>query len=490
MKNLGVLRQLLLLLSAAIAVTLFTALSLFLLQLEIDRLAEMQRLQSEIIFKVINSATRAQGLVQSLLREKDIDLIEKLVGESDGIAAEVRTDIVAAGAEKSPVMAAFERILQANKNVQDTFLRGEQAAAQIKYIEEVNPAFEVLMKEISAFQSSLSQSGDDKNALSRRNIAYLQDGVFIIVALALIGLGYCGWWLRKHIALSLRGVAQTLQNTSDGVFEGSKEIKQASTSLADGASEQAGAIEEVSASLEELESMAQQNSQSLHEAKSLAKAACGTSEAVANEMHLMSGVLNSLQQSGAGLDTSMHEMKESGDAISKIIKTIDEIAFQTNILALNAAVEAARAGEAGAGFAVVAEEVRNLALRSAEAARETSTLIATSIAKSSLGMEVSLRVTTDLKEISRGSRVVSNHLSDIVSQARRLDTHMNSVTESAEQQTHGVKQISQALHQIDLVTHNNASHSEETAGAAEKLLMQAEGLRGNVQALHLLVEGK
>jgi methyl-accepting chemotaxis protein len=173
------------------------------------------------------------------------------------------------------------------------------------------------------------------------------------------------------------------------------------------------------------------------------------------------------------MDQAMRAIKASSDDVSKIIKTIDEIAFQTNILALNAAVEAARAGEAGAGFAIVAEEVRALAQRSASAARETGTKIEAAIAKTDHGVAL--------------SHGVAQILTEIVQQVRTLDTLVTDVATASKDQSLGVAEINRAVTQVDQVVQSNASHAEESAAAAEELSAQAVALREALQALQDLV---
>jgi len=176
------------------------------------------------------------------------------------------------------------------------------------------------------------------------------------------------------------------------------------------------------------------------------------------------------------MTTAMQGIKTSSDDIAKIIKTIDEIAFQTNILALNAAVEAARAGEAGAVFAVVAEEVRALAQRAAQAARETAGKIEGAITKTSQGVQISTKV--------------SESLAEIVEKVREVDELVAEVSTASHEQSLGVKQIATAVNQMDQVVQSNAAGAEESASASEELTAQSMTLQQIVDELHALINGR
>jgi methyl-accepting chemotaxis protein len=240
-------------------------------------------------------------------------------------------------------------------------------------------------------------------------------------------------------------VANELADGASQVSSASGEISRASQSLAQGSSELAASIEETSATLEEISSMTKRNAES-----------AGTAREVANQTRVAAETGTTGMQS---MTSAMDAIKASSVNTAKIIRTIDDIAFQTNLLALNAAVEAARAGEAGAGFAVVAEEVRSLAQRSTQAARETSEKIQDSIQKSEHGVSISAEVAKTLAEI--------------VTRARRVDELISEIASASKEQSTGVDQVVIAVGQMERVTQSTAAGAEECASAAEQLNAQA-----------------
>jgi len=241
----------------------------------------------------------------------------------------------------------------------------------------------------------------------------------------------------------------------------SLQVSSSSQSLAQGASEEAATVEETSSTLEEISSMTKRNAENALAAEQLAGSAQDSTRKGSEAMDRMKAAIQSI--------------KEGSDKTAKIIKSIDEIAFQTNLLALNAAVEAARAGEAGRGFAVVAEEVRALALRSAQAAKDTSALIEDSQQRAAQGVAVSAEV--------------SSLLGQVQEQVGTVTTLVAEVSAGSKEQEKGVIQISSAVQQMDSVTQTNAASAEETAAASEELSAQAEGQAGIVRKLAALLEG-
>ncbi len=265
----------------------------------------------------------------------------------------------------------------------------------------------------------------------------------------------------RQIRFALTRLAGRLAEGSEQTALSAGALAGASHTLAEGACHQAASLEETSASLEEMTSMVRRNATAARQTKEISAQTRTAADAGAQDMEQMR--------------QSMAAIKASSDEVAKIIKHIDEIAFQTNILALNAAVEAARAGDAGAGFAVVAEEIRNLAQRSAQAARDTASRIEDAIIKTSQGVQVCDKVSVGLREIT--------------AKARQVDELVGQIAESSQEQAQGISQVNSAVTQIERVTQSTAATAEETASAAQELKAQAASQQSVVDELLLLVGG-
>lgn len=269
-------------------------------------------------------------------------------------------------------------------------------------------------------------------------------------------VGVLGNSFRKMVE-NINDAMSNINTASEQVATGARQVSDSSMALSQGTTEQASSIEELTASLEEISSQTKLNADNANQANNLARDTKSTALQGDGQMNEML--------------KAMEEINESSSNISKIIKVIDDIAFQTNILALNAAVEAARAGQHGKGFAVVAEEVRTLAARSANAAKETTDMIEGSIKKVEGGTK-----------IAKGT---ADSLNEIVKEIEKVAVLVDDIATASNEQAVAIEQINQGVMQVSDVVQTNSATSEESAAASEELSSQAELLKDTVSKFKL-----
>jgi len=281
-----------------------------------------------------------------------------------------------------------------------------------------------------------------------------------VLATLLLGISLA-FIIARGITGVLHRITLNMDEGANQVASAAGQVSSASQQLAEGASEQAAGIEETSSSMEEMASMTRRNAENAGQADI--------------SMKEVSKVVSNANDSMTRLICAMEEISKASDETQKVVKTIDEIAFQTNLLALNAAVEAARAGEAGAGFAVVAEEVRNLALRSAEAAKNTAELIDGTVKKIGEGSELANKTNDEFVEVAESSSKVGELVGEI--------------SAASGEQSQGIEQVNKAVVEMDTVVQQNAASAEESASASEELNAQAEQVKCMVGELAAMVGG-
>ncbi len=408
------------------------------------------------------------GLVQAYPHAEDRAAVEaevaRNVAEIDRLIAGYATHLDDADEKKafeeftalrSEWVVAFKRFVALQK-------QGQAEAAAGWLTDQVLPAYH-----------DVDQCFERMEETSRRELVRAEQEILDDVRVGIrsawawsIGAALAATAVAVGVSLSagrlLRRTADVMITSSQEVVAAAGQVSSAAASLANGATEQAAALEQTSSSMTEMQGSTRGNHEQTVAARKMAAEAQTAADAGG--------------QAAVKLTGAMQDLAASSGQITKIVKTIDEIAFQTNILALNAAVEAARAGEAGAGFAVVAEEVRSLAQRSAQAAKETAEKIQAAMARSDEGVRISGDVTANLTTINQ--------------KVHQLNGIIESLDASSSQQAEGIRQIGAAVGQLDQVTQGNAAAAEQASAAAEEMNQQALSLNELVGDLMKLAGGR
>ncbi len=352
--------------------------------------------------------------------------------------------------------------IKAREHFMSVALAGRQTEAAGLLTGPVRTTFKAYLAAAEDVVNYNAKTGEAIAQTTGKEVAASIIWISVGSVLALIVCSGFAFALTQRINRTLREVATELSNGSGQTAAASQQVAAASQSLAEGSSQQAAGVEETSSSLEEIASMTRQNAQNASQANDL--------------MRETDAIVQEANSAMVELTGQMKEISTASSETQKIIKTIDEIAFQTNILALNAAVEAARAGEAGAGFAVVADEVRSLAQRAAEASKNTALLIEGSFQKIQHGTKLVQQADAAFAKVAQSAQAASSLVSEIAA--------------ASTEQTKGIDQITRSVAEMDKITQQAASNAEESASAAEELSAQAENMVLSVSRLLALVEGR
>ncbi len=454
----------LLLLTGALAVTSVHAMNS--LNSEIDRVVHHMWAQADLTSQLEGKLAELAGYQQAILLRSvlsDTSGLERNRNAAASAEARVATlfsELIPKldDAKDRELIGNLQSKANAAKGTREEVIRlmsADQMNDALKIVgEKLIPAYEEIQQASAKFlddqrrEMAAAAEESRSKAASNRLIAFFAIACTAVCAV-LIAL-----YMRRMLA-ELTNVTGEVARGADQVARAAVQMKSVSDSLSQGATEQSASLEQTSASAEQINSMVHKNAEH--------------SKTVAEFTTTANRLLTEANQKLNQMLESMKDISTSSEKISKIIRVIDEIAFQTNILSLNAAVEAARAGEAGMGFAVVAEEVRNLAQRCSQAAKDTSVLIAESITHARTGK-------VRLDEVAQAMQQVTSSSSEIGKLSEQ-------VSSGSDEQARGIEQISRAIVQIQDVTQKTSASAEEGASAGAQMRTESEHLNAAVQRL-------
>ncbi len=408
--------------------------------------------------KQLSDSWKEFGDIITKLKAAHAGLHESAEGFNQTTDPQVRKEIYVG--KVIPALNEVVALLNQARKLEESLDHAQHEALEVFY-QNTMPAMDATQAKLRGILAVLTQQHDaamqelDATGKTSQLVAAIVGSIGMTIGILL------AFFITRSIVRPINHVVESLNLGADQVGAASEEVSSSSNSLAEGSSQQAASLEETSASLEEINSMIQQNADNARQADNL--------------MVEVSGVVDKTTDSMTALKRAMDKITVTSDETAKIIRTIDEIAFQTNLLALNAAVEAARAGEAGSGFAVVAGEVRSLAMRAAEAAKNTQGLIEGNIENIREGSRLAQSTDEDFQQVRQTSKKVGELVGEIAA--------------ASSEQAQGIIQISTATSEMDRVTQAVAASAEQAAAASEQLNAQSKSMKGVVGDLVALVRG-
>ncbi len=470
--------------------------SLALAEEKLTRSKELESLKEELSksFRKASALQKADEKNHALLTRAVMCVLYTTSIRDLNFVGRGKFDEGAGGVAKATLAAADQENLDALKaQFNKTYAVAAQALASkadFAFFNEKAVAVQADVTRLLKFAESRFEEGQNELSigLPNRISSTRQASIWLSVLAVIVGSGFAVW-MARNITRRVTQVVTKIEQSTAQVSSASRQLQSASGALASGASSQAASVEETSAALEEMASMTRRNTGSCEQSQELSQQASHAAQTGAGTIQKMIQSLGQVRQLSDQMNASMGDARASSGDVSKIVKTIEEIAFQTNILALNAAVEAARAGEAGAGFAVVAQEVRNLAMRSSTAARESEEKIRAAIRHTEIGSENSDRVVTCLKELEGQAESATRGLNEILERSQQVTQQVTLIARASREQSTGISQINKAVSNMDQVTQNNAASAKQTAASASTMSDEAVQLEQAVRDLQTIVGG-